>query len=145
VDTSALVGTLLPVAFLVGGVLILILGIRTAVNVRRRRQSWIRYPGEAYDYVWDSSGDSSVQYWMLRWIDHQGVQRTTRNPYGVSGGTLKTFPFPVEVLVNPDNPREGQVARGARSGLTTAIAFIGVGLIFAVVGGVWSTASLIMN
>ncbi|QDP94785.1 DUF3592 domain-containing protein [Microlunatus elymi] len=141
--SSDLVFRLLPLAFLVGGILMLIFGVRTAVGVRHRRLTWLRYQGEAFDYVWDNSGDSSTQHWMIRWIDNQGVQRTARNPYGVSGGTLKSFPFPVEILVNPDDPRQGQVAGGAQSGLTVAIAFIAAGVVFALVGAVWSVSTLI--
>ncbi|HEY9292027.1 MAG TPA: DUF3592 domain-containing protein [Microlunatus sp.] len=136
--TDTLIGSyLVPLVFLVVGVLLMIFGIRSIVKVRRRRQHWLRYPGEAFDYVWESGNDSSIQFWMLRWIDNHGVQRTARNPYGVSGGTLKSFPFPVEVLVNPADPRDGQVSRGAHSGLTGAVVAIAAGLLFGLVGGLW--------
>ena len=143
---SAMVSHLLPAAFLIGGVLMMIFGIRAIMKIRARRRTWLRYPGEAFDYVWESNGNSnSIQFWMLRWIDNQGVQRTARNPYGSSGGTFKSFPFPVEVLVNPDDPKDGRVARGGNSGVAGTLAAIGVGLLFSFVGALWLYVELIAS
>ena len=128
------VATLLGAVFAVLGLVFVVLGIRTLGQVAARRRTWIRYPGEAFDYVWHGGGRNSQQYWMLRWIDRDGVQRTAENPYGSSGGTLRSFPFPVDVLVNPENPREATVAEGARSGILTGWLFSLVGGLFAVIG-----------
>jgi hypothetical protein len=124
-------GWLVPAAFTILGPLMVVLGIRMVVRNRHRQRAWIRYPGEAFDYVWHRGN----QYWMLRWIDRDGVQRTAQNPYGNSGGTVRSFPFPVEVLVDPQDPRSAQVATGANSGSLFNVLIIAIGLIFGLVGG----------
>ncbi|WP_027942586.1 DUF3592 domain-containing protein [Amycolatopsis taiwanensis] len=67
-------------------------------------------------------------------MDDDGVTRTARNPTGSSTGTLRSFPFPVEVLVNPANPDQAQVAKGGNSGVAAGMAMFLVGLIFTGVG-----------
>lgn len=124
----------LPGVFILLGAVISVLGIRGSRQLVVQRRSWVSYPGEACDYVWDTSGDTSVQYWVLRWTGADGVSRTARNPHGVSGGTLREFPFPVRVLVDPDDPTNAQVADGAHSGRIGLLIMIPVGLIFVVLG-----------
>jgi hypothetical protein len=133
-----LVLPLLAVVFTAMGTLFVVVGVRTIIQVRRRKRTWIRYPGEAFDYVWRSGGRNSTQYWMLRWIDSGGVQRIAQNPHGTSGGTFKSFPFPVTVLVDPQNPRRAQVADGLHSGGAT-------GWIFSVVGGMFAVVGLVLG
>lgn len=131
-----IVGVLLPVLFVVIGAVVAVMGFGIHRRVRYRQRHWVPVPGEAYDYVWESSGnDGSVQYWMIRWVGADGRQHTARNPYGVSGGTLRTFPFPVRLVVNPDDPTEAQVAEGWHSGRLGSVLMIVVGLLFVIVGG----------
>lgn len=139
---SVRVDGLLPVVFLVLGILFVILGIRGLQSVRYRRRHWLRYPGEAVDSVWETDDGKSYQYWILQWVGADGVRRTARNPHSSSGGTLRSFPFPVEVLVNPDNPRQAQVAEGGNSGLLGYALFAVVGGIFALVGIILGVAAL---
>lgn len=138
---SLSVDTLLPIALVVLGILFVIVGIRGLRTVRFWRRHWLRYPGEAVDSVWETDDGKSYQYWILQWIGADGVRRTARNPSGSSGGTLRSFPFPVEVMVNPDNPREGQVAQGGNSGLTGYALFTAVGGLFTIVGIIVGVAS----
>ncbi|SDS70543.1 DUF3592 domain-containing protein [Microlunatus soli] len=132
---------LLPIVFIVLGSVTTVLGIRGSRQLSERRRRWISYPGEVYDYVWDTGSDTSVQYWMLRWIGADGVSRTAKNPHGVSGGTLREFPFPIRVLVDPDDPTNAQVADGAHSGrigllimIPVGVIFVGLGVLIAVLG-----------
>lgn len=127
--------SILPYLFMLLGVTMAVLGIRGWRQVADRRRRWRRFPGEVFDYTWDrTGGNESVQYWMLRWVGADGVQRTAKNPHGVSGGTLREFPFPMEVLVDPDDPRQAQVAKGSHSGLMGVVLMIPVGLIFLALG-----------
>lgn len=131
---SDLFGSMFPYLFLVLGVGLIVFGVRGLRQQVVRRRQWREFPGQAVDYVWDTRNNTSVQYWVLEWIGDDGVQRTARNPYGVSGGTLREFPFPVRVLVDPDDPTRAQVARGAHSGLLGTMIMIPVGALFTIVG-----------
>jgi len=132
----------LPIVLVLFGVLFVVLGIRGLQAVRYRRRHWLRYPGEAVDYVWETDEGKSYQYWILRWVGADGVRRTARNPHGSSGGTLRSFPFPVEVMVNPDDPKQGQVAEGGNSGLGAYALFTVVGGVIALVGVIVGVAAL---
>lgn len=126
---------LLPIIFVLLGAAFIVFGIRGRRQLAERRRHWISYPGEAYDYEWDTSGaDSSVQHWLIRWTGSDGVGRTAKNPHGVSGGTLREFPFPIRVLVDPEDPANAQVADGAHSGRIGVLIMIPVGAIFLVIG-----------
>ncbi|WP_328394326.1 DUF3592 domain-containing protein [Nocardia sp. NBC_00416] len=128
-------GTWMAIGFTVLGAVLCATGIEQLWQVRDRRRHWKRYQGEVFDYVWESgSTNSSIQHWILRWVDEQGVPRTAKNPTGSSGGTLRSFPFPVEILVDPEDPQRAQVARGGNSGVAAGIAALAVGPVFIGVG-----------
>lgn len=131
----------MAVWFLILGIVFVLIGFRSLWLVVSRRRRWKRYQGEVVDYVWERTAGSDLQFWMLRWVDEHGVARTAKNPTGSSGGTLRSFPFPVEVLVDPDNPEKAQVAKGGNSGVAAGIATLFVGLVFTGVGTLISVAS----
>lgn len=122
--------TLLALGAVVLGLLFLGIGVTLLRQQGLRRRTWVRLRGEAYDYVW-SGGDNSLQTWKLRWSGPDGAEHRCQNPYGVSGGTLRTFPFPVDLLVDPADPDKAQVASGVQNGLLIAVIFtvLGAGLL----------------
>lgn len=127
------VAALLALGAICLGLIFLVLGIVLSRQQSSRRRSWLRVPGEAYDYVW-RGGETSTQHWMLRWTGPDGVERRCRNPFGVSGGTTRSFPFPVELMVDPNDPGRAQVASGPQSGSPAGIVFTGFGAVALVVG-----------
>ncbi|MEV4127989.1 DUF3592 domain-containing protein [Nocardia sp. NPDC049707] len=123
--------TWMAIGFTVLGIFLFVNGIWQLRQVRDRRRHWKRHRSEVIDYVWESSSSSSsIQYWILRWVDEHGVPRTAKNPTGSSGGTLRSFPFPVEILVDPADPERAQIAGGRHSGVAAGIAALVVGLLF---------------
>lgn len=128
---SVEIATWMPVGFTALGIFLLGNGILQLWQVRDRRRHWKRYQGEVVDYAWKlGSSSSSVQYWILRWVDEHGVARTAENPTGGSGGTLRSFPFPVEILVDPRIPGRAQIAKGRHSGVAAGVAALVVGVVF---------------
>ncbi|MBO0810945.1 MAG: hypothetical protein J2P23_02745 [Microlunatus sp.] len=124
---------LLALAAILFGLIFMITGIALLRQQSVRRRTWTRMRGEAYDFRW-SGGDNSSQYWLLRWTGPDGVQHQCQNPFGMSGGTARTFPFPVDLLVDPANPDRAQVAGGTRSGSAVAVIFTAFGAVVLVVG-----------
>ncbi|AHH15585.1 putative membrane protein [Nocardia nova SH22a] len=118
--------------FVVLGMILSVLGTVQLVAIFRRRRTWWRCRGEVVDYTWDAHTD--IRHWILRWTDADGEIRTARNPTGSSGGTLRQFPFPVDILVDPENPGNAQVAKGSNSGVTACVLMSAVGLLFAGLG-----------
>lgn len=125
----------LPVGLTVIGLLFAIGGLVFVIRDRRRKREWLRVPGEVYDVVSGSGSSTNPTYhWMFRCTGPDGVQREHRNPYGTTGGRLRSFPFPIEVLVDPNNPERAQVASG-HTGTRVGVMFMVFGVI-AVLAGV---------
>jgi hypothetical protein len=124
---------LLALGMIVFGLMSLVLGIFLLGQHSGRRRSWTRMPGVAYGYVRRGSANSTQQ-WLLRWTGPDGVERRCRNPFGVSSGTTRRFPFPVELLVDPNNPERAQVAAGPQGGTPVAMILTAFGAFVLIVG-----------
>lgn len=129
------VPALLSLGAIVFGLLFLGIGVTLLRQHSVRSRTWIRTRGEAYDYVWRGRGDDSVQHWKLRWVGPDGLEHHCQNPFGTSAGTLRTFPFPVDLLVDPTKPDRAQVASGLQNGVLMAVIFTVLGTGVLVVGG----------
>lgn len=113
----------LPVAFLVSGVLFVVLGTRQLVGTRARRESWRTVPGQVVTTRLEEG-----QYRCRVAYELDGRQLTFWNR---STASAVTDPYgrEVEVWVNPDDPTDAVVGSGlAGSGSTVGVAFLAFGL-----------------
>ncbi|MFK5582960.1 DUF3592 domain-containing protein [Serinicoccus sp. LYQ131] len=110
---------------LVGGVLAVI-GLTTVRRHLVRVRTWRREQATVVDHQWRGAGDSSTQHWVVERVTPSGAVARTVSQMGTSHGTLRGFPFPVTVLVDPADETRFVLADGSRSGW---------GGLFFVVGG----------
>lgn len=108
-------------------------------SVRRqagRARSWRRDRATVVGYEWHGPHDRSVQHWVMERTDPLGRTHRAVSELGVSGGTLRRFPFDVDVLVDPADEARYVLAGGCRSGWG--------GIFLAVVGGVFLVAGVVI-
>ena len=123
------VGSVLPLALFVIGLLLAALGVETRRRDRRRREEWVTYPGRVVaSRLEDGQFRSCVAY------QRDGREVVFWNRFSA---TALTDPVgrEVEVLVNPDDPDDAVVGRGAVNGSSVAAALVIGGALVASVGG----------
>jgi hypothetical protein len=119
----------LPLGLLAFGVLFVIHGYATWTRDRRRRASWLPYPGRVVaTRLDDGQFHSRIAY--LR----DGHELTFWNRFT---STALTDPVgrEVDVLVNPDDPDDAAVSAGLAGGGTVGIVLMAFGVLAALVGG----------
>ena len=128
---------LIPVGSVFIGTLFVLRGVRTVTADRRRRESWLRYPGRVVGSRLVSSGFSD---------DLTADQTQCRIAYVRDGreiefwnrftSTMLSSPDGrvVEVLVNPDDAGDAVVSDGLANGRVVGVVFALAGAFFVVVG-----------
>lgn len=120
---------------LVGGVLATI-GVTTVRRHLVRVRTWRREQATVVDHQWRGAGGSSTQHWVIERVTAaHGVVRAL-SQMGTSHGTLRGFPFPVTVLVDPEDDTRFVLADGSRSGWGGLFFVVGGLLLLAVGVGV---------
>ncbi|WP_203567970.1 DUF3592 domain-containing protein [Aestuariimicrobium ganziense] len=116
------------------GLLIAFMGWNQVRQHRNRLQTWRPGRARVTGYTWSSGGDgNSLQHWQLERTDANGVVHKTTSQMGTTWGTLRSFPFEVDIVVNPEDESQFALASGARSG-AGGVAFVLAGLVFAIFG-----------
>jgi len=121
----------LPWALLLGGLLFAGLGGKTLADTRRQRETWQRARGVV---VGSRSADTDTsQVYLQVSYEYLGTRRTFWNRYS-STPLGQTSGREVDILVNPEDPQEAVVARGAASGGVIAVVFVLFGVVALTVG-----------
>jgi hypothetical protein len=113
--------------FLVG-VLLVGLGVRMLAVDRRRNRTWHVYPGQVVASRWDGEQTRCQVVYRRDGTDVLFWNRYTSTVVGNPVGR------PVQVLVDPADPREAVVGSGLVTGTTIGVVLVLVGGFFCVVG-----------
>ena len=81
-----------------------------------RRRSWTHGRATVVGYRWSGVGSRSVQHWNLERTAADGRTLRTTTRLGTSWGTMRKFPFDIDVLIDPANETRFVPASGCRSG-----------------------------
>lgn len=123
----------LGVMFTLVGGLVAASAVSSVRDQARRARSWRRGRATVVGYEWRGRHDRSVQHWVMERTDSLGRTHRTVSGLGASGGTLRSFPFDVDVLVDPADESRFVLAGGCRSGWGGLVLAVGGGL-FLLVG-----------
>lgn len=135
-DVTALVPWFLGVGFTLLGGLLAWTGLSSVGRHVRRSRTWHRGRATVVGYDWRGRSGRQVQHWVMERTDSLGRTHRAVSELGVSGGTLRPFPFDVDVLVDPADGATFVLAGGCRSGWG--------GLLLGLVGGIFHLAGLVI-
>lgn len=129
-----LLSLLLLVPALAGG-LFAWFGWRSVRLQLRRRREWRPERGTVVDHHWAGNHDNRIQYWVLERTDARGQVHRRTTDFGVGHGTLRPFPFDIDILVDPQDEARFVPAGGCRSGMA-GLLFVVIGAVFVLAGSV---------
>lgn len=116
-------------AVLALGVIFVSLGILTLVRARRRQRGWRSYHGKV---VASRLSGGHIRFQVA--FDHDGREVRFWNRYTSAGG-VDPVGRELEVLVNPADPNDAVVSRGATHPLAVGAGFVVFGVLALTVGG----------
>ena len=111
-----------PIAAIIGivgavaGISLILLGGRSVARQASRASRWRRERATVVGYDWRGADDHAVQHWRIERTDARGTVHRTTSQLGMSHGTMRRFPFDVDVLVDPHDESSFVLAGGCRSG-----------------------------
>jgi hypothetical protein len=117
------------------GALFLAMGGSTLVGSRRRQRTWLPRTGRVVNSRLDGDGQIRVQVAF----QHEGRPITFWNRF-TTGSVIDPVGRDVDILVNPADPADAVVARGAGRPSTVGWAFVAFGVIAVVVGIILTVA-----
>lgn len=123
----------LSAGFVLVGGLLAVVGLTIVRRHVARVRAWRREEATVVGYEWRGAGDSSHQHWVIERVTASGEVARAVSQMGTSHGTLRTFPFSVMVLVDPDDETQFVVADGSRSGWA-GLFLVGGGLLMLTIG-----------
>lgn len=126
-------GTIMGLVIAAVGLVLVLLGQGRLREQLRRSRSWRRDRATVVGYDWRGMGDQSVQHWVMERTDPRGEVHRTQSEFGMSHGTMRRFPFDVDVLVDPEDESSYVLAGGCRSGWG-GLAFVLGGAVLATLG-----------
>lgn len=115
-DLAGLVPWFIGVGFTLLGGLLAWSGLSSVARHVRRSRTWQRERATVVGYDWRGRSGKEVQHWVMERTDSLGRTHRTLSELGSSGGTLRRFPFDVDVLVDPADGSTFVLAGGCRSG-----------------------------
>lgn len=124
---------LLPLLLSLLGGLLAWLGWRSVRVQLERRRTWRPERGTVVGYHWSGP---ETQHWVIERLDSTGRTRSTHSPYGAGHGTLRSFPFDIDILVDPQDEGRFVPAGGCRSGMADLVFVVGGGFLVALGVGV---------
>lgn len=117
----------------VGLVVAIIGGVAAGRHVRRLRH-WATDRATVVGYDWSGVGDRSVQHWIIERRLSDGGTARSRTTMGTSWGTMRSFPFDIDVLVDPADETRFVARSGCRSGAAGFAMVLG-GAVLMALGG----------
>ena len=133
---TTLVPWFLGVGFTLLGGLLAGSGLTSVGRHVHRSRTWHRGRATVVGDDWSGRPGKQVQHWVMERTDSLGRTHRAVSELGVSGGTLRPFPFDVDVLVDPADESTFVLAGGCRSGWG--------GLFLGLVGGIFLVAGLVI-
>lgn len=118
------------------GAIFLTVGVSTLLTARRRRRTWVPRPGRVVGSRLDGDGHLRLQVTF----QDRGRDITFWNRFTSSTG-VDQIGRDVDVLVNPEDPTDAVVVRGAAPPSLVAVAFLVFGTVAAAVGIVLTVGS----
>ena len=115
--------------FVVIGLLLVLLGVITMVKAHRRRRTWRPATGEVVASRLD--GDGHIRYQVAFRLEGREVRFWNRF---TSSAGVDPIGRTVDVLINPDDPADAVVVRGAPGSSAIGPIFVVVGVAAALVG-----------
>lgn len=121
------------------GALLVWVGLLVRKNHERKRQTWRR----GYATVVDVKSRGDAWHWVMEYTDTQERVHRRVNTFGSSFERRRDIPFPIEVLVHPENPATF-IPESGRTAMFPAILAWSFALVMIVIGATFVTVGVLV-